>query len=68
MYSSYCYREEYRFDLEVIDAFTESEEKVCTFKGKKEKFTFFVKSKEMKDWKMDWQSVILMENTIYLTF
>lgn len=32
-YSPYFYREKYRFVLEVMDAFIESDEKVCTYKG-----------------------------------
>lgn len=35
--------------MEVMDAFIESEEKVCTFKGEKIKaYFFFCKSKEIK--------------------
>lgn len=67
-YSAYFYREKYRFVLEVMDGFIESDEKVCIYKGGKKSLLFFCKSKEIKGWKMDWQSAILMEDTIYLHF
>lgn len=45
-YSPYFYREKYRFVLEVMDAFIESDVKVCTNKEGGKKLTFFVKVKK----------------------